>query len=394
MEQLNNGITTSVRPTSLEEVVGLDHIKDPLRYEIEGSLKLNQPMPSFIISGPGGTGKSTIADIIASLSKGDVEKLLGADLKTPNDLYNLAQRLKDQDVVVIEEAHTLSPKCQAVLLEWIENFKILGGGEYGILLAPKVSFVFPTTDEGQMSKPFRNRCRILNTAYYQITQIEDILIRAGVKIGIDLSTDTKALRLLAQCSRATPRIAVMHRLDVLRKVMIVDNRPYNLDTVIYMLKMHKIHPWGLEHNDIKYCNILYQKLQDNAGKPVAKKILAQSTGFSDNVIDNVIEAYLQQIHAIRVEARGRVLTSFGLEILGLEPIKPDILDLRPGIDLEQLSQLIEDENVRKHGIKGIAPKLGLIYGRDNSIIQDALRQLGFISKKNVGVVKLSDMDLI
>lgn len=394
MDPLNNGITTSVRPQTLEEVVGLDHIKEPLRYEIEGSLKLNQPMPSFIISGPGGTGKSTIADIIASLSKGDVEKLLGADLKTPNDLYGLAQRLKDQDVVVIEEAHTLSPKCQAVLLEWIENFKILGGGDYGVLLAPKVCFVFPTTDEGQMSKPFRNRCRILNTAYYQITQIEDILVKAGAKIGIDLTSDPKALRLLAQCSRATPRIAVMHRLDILRKVMIVDNRPYKFETVIYMLKMHKIHPWGLEHNDIKYCNVLYKKLQDNLGKPVAKKILSQSTGFSDNVIDNVIESYLQQIHAIKVEARGRTLTAFGFEILGLEPIKPDILDLRPGIDVEYLGNLIKDEKICKQGMKGLAPKLGLVYGRDNSIIQDALRQLGFISKKNIGIVPLSDMDMI
>jgi Holliday junction resolvasome RuvABC ATP-dependent DNA helicase subunit len=391
-ENDNLNIVSKTRPISIDEVIGLDHIKHSIRYEIEGSIKLNQPIPSFIISGPGGTGKSTVANIIAALSGGNVEKFLGGDIKRPEDLFDLAQRLQNGDVVVIEEAHTLNSKCQAVLLEWIENFKILGGGEYGILHPPKVSFILPTTDEGQLSKPFRTRCRILNTHYYRIDEIAKILTKSGTKLGLDLSSDPQALQLLATSSRATPRIAIMHRLDMLRKVMVVDNLPYNHKTVMHMLRSHNIHPWGLEHNDIKYCKVLYKKLQDNNGKPVARKILVQATGLAENVIDNVIEAYLQQINVIKVESKGRIITNQGFDILGFEPIKIDIDSLRAPVNMDLLKELVKDEKLRKQGIKGLAPKLGLMYGKDNAIIQDALYNIGLISRKNVGIEELDELD--
>lgn len=161
---------------------------------------------------------------------------------------------------------------------------------------------------------------------------------------------------------------------------------------MHMLRSHNIHPWGLEHNDIKYCKVLYKKLQDNNGKPVARKILVQATGLAENVIDNVIEAYLQQINVIKVESKGRIITNQGFDILGFEPIKIDIDSLRAPVNMDLLKELVKDEKLRKQGIKGLAPKLGLMYGKDNAIIQDALYNIGLISRKNVGIEELDELD--
>jgi len=390
---MNEGITTTTRPTTIDQLIGLDHIKNILKYDILGSVKLGQPVPSFIISGPGGTGKSTVSHIIANLTKGNIEKVLGSDVKSPTDLYTIAQRANDGDVIIVEEAHTLNKKCQAVLLEWMENYKILGGAEFGVLNAPKVCFIFPTTDEGQLSKPFRTRCRILNTSYYKIEEMEEILRRAAKTLELDLDKDPKALRLLAQSSRATPRVAVMHRLDMLRKVMAVDGLEYSFDTVSKTLSMNNINPWGLEHNDLKYCYVLYKKMQDNRGRPVAKKIIIQSTGFNENVIDHVIESYLQQIHFIKVESQGRVLTQLAYEVLDYEPIAAGLEQLKNySVDLNKLAELIKQDEIKSGGMKALAPKLGLTYGRDNGLIQDALRSIGYISKRKSGIVPITNLD--
>ncbi len=378
------------RPNKLDDIIGLDHNKDLILYNTSGAIKLGEPPRSYIAVGPAGTGKSTIAGAIATITGGNLFKFLGSDISKPQHLYEIASRLIDGDVCIIEEAHTISKLVQAVLLEWIENFKILGGAEYNIFDAPKVTFVFPTTNAGKLSKALRTRCIILSTNFYSINDIKKILLTAASKVKLDLSSDDEALTILAQSSRGTPRIAVMHRLDLLRKVMAVDNLPFNKNTVLRVLQINHINIWGLEKNDIEYCKVLYRKTLENKGRPVSKKILIESTGFESDIVEDMIEAYLHQIGVIRIETRGRSLTDFGYEMLGFDPIMVDPVDelVKAKVDLDELSKLVEDEDVRKLGMKGIAPKLGLRYGTDNLILKDALESIGYTSRKSVGIVKL------
>lgn len=391
---MNDGIISATRPSHIDEVIGLSHIITIIRYDIKGSILLKQPFPCYIVSGPSGTGKTTIAVVASKETGGNVIKIMGSDLKNADDVYKIAQKVKDGDVIVMEEAHTLPKKVQAILLEWMEHYKLLGIGDLGALDAPKVSMIFPTTDAGQLSHAFRNRCKILHTSFYSVGDLEKILCKAALKFNIDLTKDRDALTLLAKSSRGTPRTAVLDRLDMLRKVMVVDSLQYNLATVCHMLKLKKINEWGLEASDIKYCDILYKKLRDNKGRPVSKKILIQSCGLSENVIDNIIETYLQQIDIIKIESKGRTFTPKGYEVLDLEPVLNVTDSIQTGkntyIDLEKLKSIVAVEENRKRGIKGIAPLLGLKYIIHNMIILEALNELGYTSKRRVGIVKIEE----
>lgn len=307
-------LSNLVRPKTIDEIVGMEENKKILYYDIEGSKKLNQPLPSYILSGPAGAGKTTLANIIASLSNGNVFKYVGTEVKTAEDLVNISMACADNDIIYLEEAHSVGKAAQTAMLEWLENFKMPDGFD-----APKVSFVMPTTSPGKLSKSLRDRCKNLHVSFYKTDELKEILRRAGSKIELDLSSDDEALSLLAKCSRGTPRIAINGRLDSLKKIMVVDKRPYCLDTVKFLLQTQNINEWGLEPNDVQYLEVLYSKVLQFK-KPVSKANMSYSTGFDLDMIEEVIERYLLQIDAIKIETRGRMITNFGCKIL--EKVNP------------------------------------------------------------------------
>ena len=79
-----------IRPKTLDEVVGQQHLigeNQILRKLIE----VNH-IPNLIFYGPSGTGKTTIANIIASLSNKKIYKLNATDAKT-EDIKQIIQSL-------------------------------------------------------------------------------------------------------------------------------------------------------------------------------------------------------------------------------------------------------------------------------------------------------------
>lgn len=401
VEQLNNvadataakksdGVSNYIRPVTMEEVVGLEHIKKTVYYDFTGAKKLGEPYPHLILSGSGGLGKSTVAGIVAGLTGGQVHKYLASDWRKADDVYDAATMVNDNDVVILEEAAGMAKIVALNLLTWLDEYKLYGGGAAGVVDAPKVCFVFPTTNAGKLSQPLRSRCRILQLNYYSRNEMEEILCRAAKKYGMNLRENPDALKLLAQSSRGTPRIGVLHRLDMLRKVMSVDSLPFDISTVEYMFKMHHINQWGLEHNDLVYCNTLYEKMKQNEGRPVSRKIMMQATGFAEDVVEGMIEAYLQQINIINVSSQGRFLTPFGYEVLERAPIHVEVLDQvkQKSIDKAKLRKVLEDHELCAGGMKMVAPMMGLRYPQDNAALQAALWDVGYIAKQRIGIVKI------
>lgn len=394
------GITAITRPSTLEEIVGLEQVKQTILYTVEGSKLRGEPLPSFTICGNSGCGKSTIARIIAKYTNGEVHKYLGSDIKTINDVYEIAIKAKDGDIVYIEEAHTIggmgqnSRLIQAVLYEWIEDFNLMGGSAYGVVNVPKVSFVFATTNAGKLLEPLRNRCKRLDVGFYTVDQLKIILTRAAAKLGLDLTTDDAATTLLAQCSRGLPRIAIMSRLDMLLNVMSVDKLGYNLETVRQFLKISGINDWGLEANDIKYCYMVDEKTK--GGRPVGKKTILQAMGIDEDLLDSLIEPYLQQIGFITIDTRGRLLTPKAYRALGINgQATPEAIRIRETIihtdnrtiDLDKLKELVQDEKIRMSGTKGLMGYFNLKYSleRDRDLMKKALHSIGLVSVQRSGI---------
>lgn len=109
-----------IRPTQLSDVVGQDHLVKPGGLLFE--LLRHRNLPSMIFYGPPGSGKTTVATIMASTMK-KTYRLINAVTSTKKDLDSLyaEARLSNGIVLIIDEVHRLNKDKQDTLLPYIEE---------------------------------------------------------------------------------------------------------------------------------------------------------------------------------------------------------------------------------------------------------------------------------
>ncbi len=118
-------LAARMRPQSLEEVVGQDHILGPgklLRRAIEADR-----MGSIILYGPPGCGKTSLAEVIALTTHRAYERTSGvlANVAMLREILQAAQTRKrlrgTETIVFIDEIHRFNKAQQDVLLPYVEE---------------------------------------------------------------------------------------------------------------------------------------------------------------------------------------------------------------------------------------------------------------------------------
>ena len=116
-----------IRPSDLSEVVGQKHIigeNKPLSNIIKSG-----EVPNMIFYGPSGTGKTTVANICASLTSKKLFKL-NATTASLKDIRDVASAIDDIEgrangvLLYLDEIQNFNKKQQQSLLEYIENGSI------------------------------------------------------------------------------------------------------------------------------------------------------------------------------------------------------------------------------------------------------------------------------
>ena len=109
-------LASRMRPRSLEEFVGQEHILGPgklLRRAIEADR-----LPSVILSGPPGTGKTTLAQIIAAMTQSKFVRLSGVESNVAEMrkvVAAAANRLRtsgQKTILFVDEIHHLTKRSR------------------------------------------------------------------------------------------------------------------------------------------------------------------------------------------------------------------------------------------------------------------------------------------
>ena len=122
-------LASGLRPTTLDEVVGQEHIvgKDKLLYRAIKADKLT----SVIFYGPPGTGKTTLAKVIANTTRANFTQI-NATVAGKKDMEQVVKEAQEQlgmygkkTILFIDEIHRFNKGQQDYLLPFVEDGTII-----------------------------------------------------------------------------------------------------------------------------------------------------------------------------------------------------------------------------------------------------------------------------
>ena len=163
-------LATRMRPRSLDEFVGQEHILASgklLRRAIEADR-----LPSVILSGPPGTGKTTLAYIIADMTHAKFVRLSGVESNVAEmrrviaGATNRTRTSRQKTILFIDEIHHFNKAQQDILLPDVEsgNLRLIGATTYN-------PFFY-------VNSPLVSRSQVFQLEPLSVDELERLIARA------------------------------------------------------------------------------------------------------------------------------------------------------------------------------------------------------------------------
>ena len=128
-QQDREPLASRMRPRTLDEFVGQDHILGPGRL-LRRAIQADR-LSSLILYGPPGTGKTTLARVIANTTESEFLSLNAvlSGVKEVRDAIEVAQRNRElygrRTILFVDEVHRWNKAQQDALLPWVENGTVI-----------------------------------------------------------------------------------------------------------------------------------------------------------------------------------------------------------------------------------------------------------------------------
>lgn len=312
-------------PTGFSELVGQEKPKRVLEILCRSAKRNGRPVCHTLLSGPPGLGKSTLSRIIGHAMGSRFIKVVASNLQTPEQMTKHLTRLKEKDVLFIDEIHGLSRGVEEVLYGALEDGRIpvtqsgyddlmksLGMGKQNQTTAmfqlPPFTCIGATTLSGLVSDPLRSRfVQCLTLEPYSNEELQVIVMNAAGRMGFSIA---KGIALeVAKRSRSTARTAIMNLRWLAEFCEGTGSKP-GLSSINEAFSLKEIDPNGLTKVDRAYLSALTE-----AGSPLGVATIAASVMESEDTILLAVEPFLLRGGWVRKTARGRVATQKAFDMV-------------------------------------------------------------------------------
>jgi len=282
-------------PSTFTEYIGQDNIKDILKQYIQSVQKRGLVFPHTLISGEAGTGKTTLAKILANELKAGIVETITSEIKDYEDLDKLIKKTKG-GILLLDEIHGLDrdngEKIYTIMTHFRHNDRNI----------KPFTVVGATTELGELiksRKPLVERFKLpIELEKYLENDLVTIAKQYKKRLFSTEKVNEDSFILIAKNSRGIPRTverlleATIHYEGDLRKVL----RNFGIIKDGYTLK------------DLKVLKYLLSNVT-GVGLQGIGSYLGTST---ENYLYQ-IEPFLLQNKLITRTSRGRKITNEGLK---------------------------------------------------------------------------------
>jgi Holliday junction DNA helicase RuvB len=303
-------VEAPLRPRTLEEYVGQDHVRENLRVQIAAARARGDVLDHVLLCGPPGLGKTSLAHVIGTELGVTVRGTSGPVLERPGDLAAILTNLERGQVFFIDEIHRLPHVVEETLYPAMEDFQldlVVGQGPTArsikLPLRP-FCLVGATTRAGLLTSALRDRFGAsFRLDFYSVVQLERILARSAEILDVPL--DAAGAAEIARRSRGTPRVAnrLLRRVRDFAQVR-AEGR-ITATVARDALALLDVDDAGFDRMDRALLLAIIDKF---GGGPVGLETLAAAVGEERDTIEDVYEPYLIQEGFVARTPRGRVAT--------------------------------------------------------------------------------------
>jgi Holliday junction DNA helicase RuvB len=315
----------TMRPSSLNELIGQDQVKENLEILISAARKRNEPLDHVLFYGPPGLGKTTLAHVLANEMGVNIKITSGPAIERAGDLAAILTNLRAGDILFIDEIHRLGRAVEEILYPAMEDYSldlVIGKGPAARsirLKLPRFTVIGATTRLALITSPLRARFgAVYRLDYYDQPSMEKIVKRAAGLLRVE--TDTPGIAEIARRARGTPRVALrlLRRVRDYSQVRGTGSIDHNCaQEALNLLAVDKL---GLDDVDRRVLLTIIDKYN---GGPVGLATIAASISEEPDTIMDVVEPYLLQLGFLDRTPQGRVATQKAHEHLGKKYTNPD-----------------------------------------------------------------------
>ena len=305
------------------EFIGHQNTKDRIKVAVNSADKRNTAIPHMLLTGAAGCGKTTTARWLATMGGYEFLPASPLELKTKKNVYDLLGKMNivgynekgdriskvKPTIIFFDEVHQLPVIGQEILGLAMERFILEADMPNKLIWLPYFTIVGATTDDGQLTKPFRERFK-LRFIYepYKAKDMYEIVRFHAIKNKLPITDG--AIKNIIRRSRGVPRMMVGY-LEIIRDIMISDNvSMITEDLVDFAFDIIGIDGTGLTKVEIK---ILKSLLAANTA--IGLDNLAITTNESPKTISQTLEPFLIRRGLIVRTGKGRTITEKGIKYL-------------------------------------------------------------------------------